>query len=137
MTAQAGRNLLLKVDENGAQSFVTVAGLRTKTLTFNAAAIDTTDAQSAGQWRELLEGGGVRRAAVSGSGLFKDAASDEVVRSLFFSGTLRDWQIIIPDFGTISGAFQIVRLQFTGAHQSEVSFEIALESASDLTFVGA
>lgn len=134
MTAQAGRNLLLKVDETGAQDFITVAGLRSKSLTFNAAAIDTTDAQSAGQWRELLEGGGVRRAALSGSGIFKDATSDELVRSLFFAGTLRDWQIVIPDFGTVSGAFQIVSLQFTASHQNEVTFELGLESASQISF---
>jgi len=52
----------LKLDSTGAGGFVTVAGLRTRTLAFNAAAIDITDAESAGRWRELLAGAGVKKA---------------------------------------------------------------------------
>ncbi len=37
MTAQKGKDLLLKVDSDGAGSFTTVAGLRARTLAFNAA----------------------------------------------------------------------------------------------------
>jgi TP901-1 family phage major tail protein len=62
MTAQKGKDLLLKVDTNGAGSFVTVAGLRARTLAFNAATVDITDTESAGRWRELLDGAGVKTA---------------------------------------------------------------------------
>ena len=70
MAAQSGKDMLLKLDQTGSGSFLTVAGLRTRALAFNAAAIDTTDAESAGRWRELLAGGGIKRASVSGSGIF-------------------------------------------------------------------
>jgi len=93
-----------------------------------------TDAESAGRWRELLGGAGVQRAALSGSGIFKDQASDALVRSLFFAGTIAGWQIVIPDFGTVAGPFQIASLEYSGAHDGEVLFEIALESAGALTF---
>ena len=132
MVAQKGRDLLLKID-NGA-GFATVAGLRSKRLSFNAALVDVTDAESVGRWRELLGGAGVQRAALSGSGIFKDQASDALVRSVFFAGTIADWQIVIPDFGTVSGAFQIAALEYSGAHDGEVVFEIALESAGQLAF---
>lgn len=132
MVAQKGRDLLLKID-NGA-GFATVAGLRSKRLSFNAALVDVTDAESAGRWRELLGGAGVQRAALSGSGIFKDQASDALVRSLFFAGTITGWQIVIPDFGTAAGPFQIASLEYSGAHDGEVLFEIALESAGALTF---
>ena len=134
MVAQKGRDLLLKID-NGA-GFATVAGLRSKRLSFNAALVDVTDAESVGRWRELLGGAGVQRAALSGSGIFKDQASDALVRSLFFAGTIAAWQIIVPDFGTVAGAFQIAALEYSGAHDGEVLFEIGLESAGPLTFVG-
>jgi len=133
MVAQKGRDLLLKIN-NGA-GFVSVAGLRSKRLSFNAQIVDATDADSAGRWRELLGGAGVQRAAVSGSGIFKDQASDALVRSVFFAGTISDWQIVIPDFGTVSGPFQVAALDYSGAHDGEVLFEIALESAGALTFV--
>jgi len=132
MVAQKGRDLLLKIDDGA--GFATVAGLRSKRLSFNAALVDVTDAESAGRWRELLGGAGVQRAALSGSGIFKDQASDALVRSLFFTGTIAGWQIVIPDFGTVAGPFQIASLEYSGAHDGEVLFEIALESAGALTF---
>ncbi len=135
MAAQKGKDLLLKVDDDGAGNFITVAGLRARSLSFNAATVDITHTESAGQWRELLAGAGIKNARITGSGVFKDAASDEKARQLFFDGTIRDWQVIIPDFGTVSGAFQITALEFAGQHDNEVSFELGLESAGALSFV--
>src|SRR3954464_13329316 len=134
MAAQSGKDMLLKLDQTGSGSFLTVAGLRTRSLALNAAAIDVTDAESAGRWRELLDGGGIRRAAVSGSGIFKDSASHAKVRELFFAGTIRDWQLILPDFGVIEGPFQITALEFSADHAGEATFDIALESAGQLGF---
>ncbi len=135
MVAQSGRDMLLRLDQTGGGSFLTVAGLRTKSLSFNAAGVDTTDSESVGRWRELLAGGGLKRAALSGSGIFKDSASDALVRTMFFAGTIVDWQSVLPDFGTIQGPFQIVALEFGADHAGEVTFELALESAGEITFV--
>jgi TP901-1 family phage major tail protein len=137
MAAQSGKDMLLKLDQTGSGSFLTVAGLRTRSLALNAAAIDITDAESAGRWRELLAGGGIKRASVSGSGIFKDQASDDKIREIFFGGVIRNWQLILPDFGTIAGAFQITALEFSADHAGEVTFDIALESAGELNFTGA
>ena len=132
MSAQKGKDLLVKMHD-GTQ-FVTVAGLRSRRLAFNAETVDITHAESAGRWRELLEGAGVKRASVAGRGLFKDAATDATMRETFFDGTIRDYQIVIPDFGTVEGAFQVTNLEFAGEHNGEVTFELALESAGALTF---
>ncbi len=134
MVAQKGKDLLLKVDDTGLGSFVTMAGLRTKSLAFNAGTVDITHSESVSQWRELLAGAGIKTARITGSGVFKDAATDERARQLFFDGLIRDWQIIVPDFGTISGPFQISALEFAGNHDGEVSFDLGLESAGALTF---
>ena len=134
MAAQKGKDLLLKVDSDGTGSYATVAGLRSRTIAFNAEAVDITHTESAGQWRELLEGAGVKTARLSGSGIFKDAASDEIVRSYVFNGTIRNWQVVIPDFGTVEGTFHIGSFELTGRHDGEVAFDIALESAGELTF---
>jgi TP901-1 family phage major tail protein len=134
MAAQKGKDLLLKVDSDGSGSFVTVAGLRSRSIAFNAETVDITHQESAGQWRELLAGAGVRNARVTGSGIFKDAASDELVRSYVFGGTIRDWQVIVPDFGTVEGPFQITSFELTGRHDGEVAFELSLDSAGELTF---
>ena len=134
MGAQKGKDLLLKVDGNGEGSFTTVAGLRARAVAFNAETVDVTHQESAGQWRELLAGAGVKSARLSGSGIFKDAESDALIRSYVFDGTIRDWQIVVPDFGVVEGLFQITSFELTGRHDGEVAFEIALESAGALTF---
>lgn len=132
MSAQKGRDLLLKVDAAG--SFQTVAGLRTTSLSFNAESVDTTSQESAGAWRELLACAGLKSASLRGQGIFKDAASDATVRGLFFAASIVDWQIVIPDFGTLQGPFQVTSLEFAGRHDGEVTFELALASAGQLTF---
>lgn len=135
MVAQKGKDLLLKLNADG-NGFVTIAGLRARQISFNAETVDTTDSESAGRWRELLAGAGLRRSSITGSGIFKDSQSDELVKSTFFGASIAPWQIIIPDFGTVEGAFQIVSLEYAGQHDGEVTFDIALESAGEITFVG-
>lgn len=137
MAAQKGKDLLLRVDSDGVGAFVAVAGLRTRTISFNAETVDITHQESAGQWRELLEGAGMRSARLAGAGIFKDSASDETVRSYFFNGTIRAWQVVIPDFGTVTGAFQVTALEFSGRHDGELTFDLTLESAGEISFAAA
>ncbi len=74
---------------------------------------------------------------VSGRGLFKDAATDALMRQTFFDGAVKDYQVVIPDFGTVEGPFQITSLEFAGEHNGEVTYELSLESAGALTFAAA
>ena len=132
MGAQKGKDLLLKMHDG--TGFITVAGLRSRKIAFNAETVDVTHAESAGRWRELLEGAGIKRASISGRGLFRDAASDALVRQAFFDGVVKSCQVIVPDFGTLEGLFQIVAFEFAGEHNGEVTFELSLESAGALSF---
>jgi TP901-1 family phage major tail protein len=132
MAAQKGKDLLVKIAEG--EGFVTVAGLRARRLAFNAESVDITHAESAGRWRELLDGAGVKRASVAGRGLFRDASSDALMRETFFEGAVKSFQIVIPDFGAVQGPFQVTTLEFAGEHDGEVTYEMALESAGELTF---
>ena len=135
MSAQKGKDLLVRIDDGA--GFVTVAGLRARRLTFNAETVDVTHAESSGQWRELLAGAGVKRAGVAGRGLFTDQAADALLRQAFFDGAVKTFEIVIPDFGTVQGAFQIVSLAFAGEHNGEMTYDLALESAGALTFDAA
>ncbi len=136
MTAQKGKDLLLKVDDTGTGVYVTVAGLRSRRITLTNPAVDATNADSPARWQELLAGVGVRKCALSGTGVFLSAASDASVRTVFFNAAIVNWQIIIPGSGTITGPFQITSLDYVGDHTSELTFDIALESAGALTFAG-
>jgi TP901-1 family phage major tail protein len=134
MTAQRGRDLLVKLDADGLGVFETVAGLRATRFSLNAGAVDATTADSAGRWRELLAGAGVRSASVNGAGVFKDAASDAALRRAFFDAATPAFQLVVPDFGVIEGAFQVTALDYSGDHDGEAAFEIGLESAGPLSF---
>jgi TP901-1 family phage major tail protein len=136
MAAQAGKDMLLKISD-GAGGFVTVAGLRARTIALNARTVDVTDADSAGRWRELLAGAGVRSAAVSGTGVFRDAASDALIREAFFSQAAATWRLIVPDFGTLEGPFLVAALEYAGEHEGEASFALSLASAGEVTFGAA
>lgn len=137
MAAQKGKDLLLKIDADNVGSFETVAGIRSRQLSFNAETVDATDSESAGRWRELLGGAGLRSASLSGVGIFKDASSDEKIRRQFFDGLITPWQIVIPDFGVMEGLFQITAIEYSGEHSGEIAFEIALQSAGQIAFTGA
>lgn len=133
MTIQKGKDLLMKISD-GAGGFTTVAGLRSRRLAFNSEIVDVTHSESAGRWRELLAGAGVKKASVAGAGVFRDGPSDALVRGLVFSGKIETFQIVIPDFGRIEGPFQVAGLEFKGEHAGEVAYDLALESAGELTF---
>ncbi len=135
MAAQRGKDMLLKISDGATpEAFETVAGLRARTIALNARSVDVTDSDSAGRWRELLAGAGVRLAEVRGQGVFRDAASDALMREAFFDQAARRWRLIVPDFGMIEGPFQITRLEYAGEHEGEASFAVTLESAGALLF---
>jgi TP901-1 family phage major tail protein len=133
MAAQRGKDILLKIGP-GAGTFVTVAGLRARTISLNARTVDATDADSAGRWRELLGGAGVKSAAVSGQGIFRDAASDALIREAFFEQAAKTWRLIVPDFGTLEGPFLVSALEYAGDHEGEATFAISLASAGEIGF---
>ena len=134
MVAQNGKDLLIKLDMTGSGVFETVAGLRATRISFNAETVDVTSLESTGGWRELLGGAGVKSAAISGSGVFKDAGTDERARHIFFESETPRFQVIIPDFGIVEGPFLISAIEYAGSHNGEATYEMSLSSAGALTF---
>ena len=134
MTAQSGKDLLIKIDLDGSGTFRTVAGLRATRMSFNAETVDVTTLESEGGWRELLVGAGVRSAAITGSGVFRDDETNARARQIFFDAQMPDYRVIIPGFGVMEGPFQITSLEYAGRHDGEATFEIALASAGAVSF---
>ena len=135
MAAQNGKDLLIKIDMTGSGNFQTAAGLRATRISFNSETVDITSMESTGGWRELLGGAGVKSAAISGSGVFKDDATDERVRQIFFDAETPDFQVIIPGFGTVEGPFQVSSIEYAGSHDGEATYELSLASAGAVEFV--
>ena len=146
MAAQKGSALLLKIGDGASpEVFTTVGGLRSTSITMNDEAVDITTKDSLGH-RGLLAGGGVNSVSVSGSGVFTDAASETSLKSAYFAQqntsdgssaqtpAFNNYQIIIPDFGTMTGSFMIASLEYAGEYNGEVTYSVTLESAGYITF---
>ncbi|WP_424942905.1 phage major tail protein, TP901-1 family [Aliiroseovarius crassostreae] len=134
MVAQKGKDLLIKLDMTGSGVFETIAGLRATRISFNAESVDVTSLESQGGWRELLGGAGVKSASISGSGVFRDASTDERARQIFFDNEVPNFQVIVPDFGTVEGAFMITAIEYAGSHNGEATYEMSMASAGELIF---
>lgn len=137
MAAQAGRLVLIEVDSDGMGTYVAVGGMREKSISLNNQIVDVTDSDSTNQWRELLANAGVKQATISGSGVFKDSASEEDVRGYFFAGTIVSYNFEIPDFGTIEGDYQVTALEYAGTYNGEATFNMTFESAGAIAFTAA
>ena len=45
--------------------------------------------------------------------------------------------MVIPDFGTVEGPFQVTGLEYSGSHNGEATYELSLASAGALSFTAA
>lgn len=129
MAMEKGAAFLLKVG-NGAVPllFTTVAGLRTTQLTLATESVVVTN-QGSGGWRELLSGAGVRSVSLSGSGVFTGSAAEARVKASALAGVIDDYQVQFESGDTISGRFQISRLDYAGDFNGERTYSLALESS--------
>jgi TP901-1 family phage major tail protein len=85
----------------------------------------------------LLADGGIFSLSVSGSGVFTDAASEETLRGAMNATTFKNFQVIIPDFGTYQGAFMVASLEYSGEYNGEVTYSVTLESSGAITYTAA
>ena len=134
MAAQKGSAMLMKVG-NGAspEVFTTIAGLRSTSLTVNNESVDVTNKDSSGK-RTYLAGAGVQSVSVSGSGVFTDGASETTIKTNALADTIDNYQFLVPDFGTFTGAFQVTSLEYAGEFNGEVTYSMSFESGGAITF---
>lgn len=135
MAGQRGRDMLIRIGDGSApEVFVTVAGIRARTISLSTRLIDATTAESPRAWRELIADAGTRYAEVAGRGAFKNAASDARIRQAYFSGETASFRLIAPGFGVLAGPFVVSELSYDGDHDGEATFAIRLSSAGVISF---
>ena len=67
--------------------------------------------------------------------MFRDGTTDQRARQVFFDGEVPRFQVVIPDFGAVEGAFQITSLEYAGSYNGEATYEISMASAGVISFV--
>jgi len=134
MAAQQGKALLMKIGNAGSpETFTTIGGMRSNTLTMNDEMVDITNKDSAGA-RTILAQGGVNSITVAGSGVFTDSASEATLKGKFNISALTNYQFLVPNFGTFTGSFMLTTLEYAGEYNGEVTYSFTFESSGAITF---
>lgn len=115
------------------ETFTTIGGMRSTSISINDETVDITNKDS-GTARTLLANGGILSMSVSGSGVFTDSASEATLQGDMNQATLTNYQFLIPDFGTYTGAFQLTSLEYAGEYNGEVTYSFTFESSGAITF---
>jgi TP901-1 family phage major tail protein len=133
MAVQKGASLLIKAG-NGAspEVFTTVAGLRDTSISINQEMVDVTNKDSS-RVRTLLAQGGIKSFTVSGSGIFTDSASEQTILTNFDQASFTNYQLLVPDYNTFTGAFQVTALEYSGTYNDSVQYSMTFESAGSIT----
>lgn len=141
MSKQQGRELLVKIgDGEESETFATLCGLNSKTISINNNEIDVTtadcDAPGGALWTEVLSG--AKRVTFSGNGFFEDSASEARINAVAMAADARaNFQVIVPDFGTFAGSFHVGQLDYGGEMEGGVSYSLSLSSSGAVTFTAA
>jgi len=116
------------------ETFTTVGGLRTKSLSMNSEMIDITNHGSQ-EWREILDGKGLRSMSSSGGGVFLKGAQLNRLKYAHLENALIRMQLIHAVTGDIfEGKFKVSSMELTGDHNTEASYSASLESAEKVNF---
>lgn len=134
--AVAGKFMLLKIDFDGSGSFRTLGGIKTRRVTLSNTAIDITNQNSEGNWKEMLSGVASKGIEVSGDGVFAQGpASSAILRAwLDQAAAGYNWQLILPGLGRFEGPFAVGQLEYSGEQETEMRFSISLSSSGPIAF---
>lgn len=136
--AGAGKDFVLQIgDGETSETFTTIGGLRSKSISIQAEAIEITNHGSQ-QWKELLDGAGVKSVSISGSGVFTDSAAEAQMQTDALAQTLRNFKIIDSDTGDyFTGKFKITSLEHAAEYNADRNWSVSLESSGAITFTAA
>lgn len=134
MSARKGSLVLIKVG-NGATTevFSTVGGLLVSHMLLNRALVDGSTLESQ-DYRKLLSGAGMKSMRISGSGIFTDAASEELLRGYAFDGGSHNYRFIFANGAYCAGPFVISRYERRGDYDEEEIYALTLESAGVVNY---
>jgi predicted secreted protein len=126
MAEKGGKDLLLKYGGT------TLGGLRATEYTITNEEIEVTN-HGSNQYKEVLDGAGIRSMTVSGSGIHDgDAATLDAVEDLCIAGTLGTFTVVDPD-RTYSASFKVTEFGRSGEYNGAQEYSISLQSSGTVT----
>ena len=140
MAQQIGRELLIKGGDGAAsEQFTTICGFLARAFSINNNLVDTTVPDCAlpgGIVREATTYG-VQAVAFNGSGFFDSDAAGVAVANAALNQTTRNYEVIVPGWGTFKGSFKIENFQLSGDKEGSMEFEATFRLSGTATFTAA
>ena len=136
MAAENGRLFKIQRDTTGAGAFVDIGYMRSKGYTVNNESVDVSN-ETDGRWRQLLEAAGNSSVSITGSSVWTDATQQAAMRLAASNDTHEIIRITDVQGDIVSGTFQVTSFGNSAEHNGEVSSDITLESAGDITLTPA
>lgn len=138
MPAQRGSKLLIKRGDGAdPEVFTTVGALQNSTLNINGNPINVTTGDDVDGndeiWQTYITG--PKDLSVSGNGIGKDLEPLQSVYDDFATGTIRNYEIVVPNLGTFTLAMIVSNMVFEGPYDGAQGFSLELQSAGAPTFV--
>ncbi len=143
MAQQNARELVIKRGDAGSpENFTFVCGMRTRSFQMSNAQVDTTVPSCADPSAPIVATARPGRQTIqfSGDGLFdNDAVGKAVADDARTQSITRNYQVIVPGYGTFEGPFFISDFEWSGDMEDPLAFSatwIPLDN-SNLTFTAA
>lgn len=128
MTAFVGRKAIFK------KGLVTVAAVRTRSMTLGNEVVDITSDDDNG-FRTMLQDPGTKTLDLTVEGVFKDATMLTVAMST--TDIMEGFSILFPTIGTIAGEFVVTSFEAGAAYNEAGTFSCSLQSSGAFTFTPA
>lgn len=129
------RDLLVQIDEGGGR-YRALAGLRARR--FDLAASPAERVQfTAHRWRKFQPASGALSMRLAGDGMLVSATGPHLLQQLFIEGGVAALRIIVPDFGSFSGAFLVTELAYEAREDDIVNWRLAVQSNGEVSFAVA
>ena len=126
MTAQKGRDLLLKIGDGAdPENFSTLGAARTSAMTLNNQPVDASSMDGAGL-QSFIPDAGVQGMTLKLEGLFKDSAAEEKLRLAAFARSSRNYLLCFPNGDSYAAAFVVQDYARSGSFDGLESFTVTL-----------
>lgn len=113
-------------------AFVSVGGIRSKSISFSSEGIDITSHDS-DEWQKFLDAAGARALAISGSGVYTNQGNFVYVEEQAYANNLMELMFIdVSTFKCTWSYFKVTAVEQAGDYNAEGTFSITANSAAEV-----
>lgn len=130
---RAAKDMLLKVDFELGAGMQTFAGVQSRSIKFPDTSVKVTNADSEGNFREVVTGVGEDSIDFDADGVFTSGPVMVQLLAARRAGVLLLMQVIIPGLGTYEGRFTSTEIELSGGQGDVVKFRTTFMSAGPIS----